>query len=265
MEAISIKNDKFSWHRCLSLVLLYKKPITYYLSGSAIISFLCFMLVEFVNHTGGNAMTSYSLTSVLVAAALYFSPIVFARQDHTLLTLLPVKPAEKLVFYLLFTLCVTPIVIEGIWYGLNGLFTLINKDWDLTNIIRSYIASSGISLAEDDKCPMGMTQIISGCIQAFAAIITSLYTVQRANHHRTIKAILSGLAVIIAIALCAGIIGFIVALSDIKDGVSPTDLPATMLDDMMPMMIVLESILFIYGLFMTYNLYRLLASRQVKA
>lgn len=269
MDTISELNDKFSWHRCLSIGLLYKKSLIYYLIGSATITALCFLLVEFVNHAGGNTLTIYSMVSVLVAAALYFSPIAFVRHDDTLMTLLPVKASEKFVFYMLFSLAVVPVVIEGLWYGLNFICTLINKDWDLTDIVSAQLANMGPDMSElmgdGKRCPIKVPQIISGIAQAFAIITTGLYTVFHASRHRTIKGILASIAVIFAISLIAGITGGVLAATALTSGVEPEKLAATIMVMITPYIIIIAVMTSIYGLFMTYRFYRLLATRQTKA
>lgn len=268
MNTISELNDKFSWHRCLNVGLLYKKSLIYYLIGSATITALCFLLVEFVNHAGGNALTVYSMTSVLIAASLYFSPIAFVRHDDTLMSLLPVKTSEKFVFYLLFSLVVAPIVIEGVWYGLNFIFTLINKDWDLTDIVYAQLSSMGSEmieiLGEEKKCPLKTYQIFMGISQSLAIIVTGLYTVFRASRHRTIKTILSSIAVIIVISLIAGITGGVLAATAITSGVTPEKLTGTIMQMMTPYMILISILCIVYGLFMVWKFYRLLATRQAK-
>lgn len=268
MDKIATLNDKFSWRRCLSIGLLYKKSIIYYLSGSAAVSLLCVLLVELVNHSGGNVMATYSLTSLLVAAAFYFSPIMFARRDDTIMTLLPVKTSEKLVFYLLLVLVVTPAVIEGIWYGLNLIFSMINKDWDLTKVVSAYLSDSGTNLksilGDGDECQLKMSQIIGGCIQAFALIITGLYVVLRSTLHRVVKSMSSVLGMIFFILIMAGVTGGVIAVAKMSIDTDPTELSAIIVEEMMPYMIVIWGAMLIYGLFMTYRIYRLLATRQAK-
>ncbi len=268
MDKIATLNDKFSWRRCLSIGLLYKKSIIYYLSGSAAVSLLCVLLVELVNHSGGNVMATYSLTSLLVAAAFYFSPIMFARRDDTIMTLLPVKTSEKLVFYLLLVLVVTPAVIEGIWYGLNLIFSMINKDWDLTKVVSAYLSDSGTNLksilGDGDECQLKMSQIIGGCIQSFAVITTGLYVVLRSTLHRVVKSMSSVLGVIFFIMIMAGVAGGVIVVAKMSIDADPTELSAMIIEEIMPYMIVMWGAMLIYGLFMTYRIYRLLATRQAK-
>lgn len=264
MDTIATLNDKFSWRRCLSIGLLYKKSIIYYLSGSAAVSLLCVLLVELVNHSGGNVMATYSLTSLLVAAAFYFSPIMFARRDDTIMTLLPVKTSEKLVFYLLLVLVVTPAVIESIWYGLNLIFSMINKDWDLTKVVSAYLSDSGTNLGDENECQLKISQVIAGCIQAFALIITGLYVVLRSTLHRVVKSMSSVLGMIFFIMIMAGVTGGVIAVAKMSIDTDPTELSAIIVEEMMPYMIVMWGAMLIYGLFMTYRIYRLLATRQAK-
>lgn len=264
MDTIATLNDKFSWRRCLSIGLLYKKSIIYYLSGSAAVSLLCVLLVELVNHSGGNVMATYSLTSLLVAAAFYFSPIMFARRDDTIMTLLPVKTSEKLVFYLLLVLVVTPAVIESIWYGLNLIFSMINKDWDLTKVVSAYLSDSGTNLGDENECQLKISQVIAGCIQAFALIITGLYVVLRSTLHRVVKSMSSVLGMIFFILIMAGVTGGVIAVAKMSIDTDPTELSAIIVEEMMPYMIVMWGVMLIYGLFMTYRIYRLLATRQAK-
>ena len=264
MDTIATLNDKFSWRRCLSIGLLYKKSIIYYLSGSAAVSLLCVLLVELVNHSGGNVMATYSLTSLLVAASFYFSPIMFARRDDTIMTLLPVKTSEKLVFYLLLVLVVTPAVIESIWYGLNLIFSMINKDWDLTKVVSAYLSDSGTNLGDENECQLKISQVIAGCIQAFALIITGLYVVLRSTLHRVVKSMSSVLGMIFFILIMAGVTGGVIAVAKMSIDTDPTELSAIIVEEMMPYMIVMWGAMLIYGLFMTYRIYRLLATRQAK-
>ncbi len=264
MDTIATLNDKFSWRRCLSIGLLYKKSIIYYLSGSAAVSLLCVLLVELVNHSGGNVMATYSLTSLLVAAAFYFSPIMFARRDDTIMTLLPVKTSEKLVFYLLLVLVVTPAVIESIWYGLNLIFSMINKDWDLTKVVSACLSDSGTNLGDENECQLKISQVIAGCIQAFALIITGLYVVLRSTLHRVVKSMSSVLGMIFFILIMAGVTGGVIAVAKMSIDTDPTELSAIIVEEMMPYMIVMWGAMLIYGLFMTYRIYRLLATRQAK-
>lgn len=264
MDTIATLNDKFSWRRCLSIGLLYKKSIIYYLSGSAAVSLLCVLLVELVNHSGGNVMATYSLTSLLVAAAFYFSPIMFARRDDTIMTLLPVKTSEKLVFYLLLVLVVTPAVIESIWYGLNLIFSMINKDWDLTKVVSAYLSDSSTNLGDENECQLKISQVIAGCIQAFALIITGLYVVLRSTLHRVVKSMSSVLGMIFFILIMAGVTGGVIAVAKMSIDTDPTELSAIIVEEMMPYMIVMWGAMLIYGLFMTYRIYRLLATRQAK-
>ena len=264
MDTIATLNDKFSWRRCLSIGLLYKKSIIYYLSGSAAVSLLCVLLVELVNHSGGNVMATYSLTSLLVAAAFYFSPIMFARRDDPIMTLLPVKTSEKLVFYLLLVLVVTPAVIESIWYGLNLIFSMINKDWDLTKVVSAYLSDSGTNLGDENECQLKISQVIAGCIQAFALIITGLYVVLRSTLHRVVKSMSSVLGMIFFILIMAGVTGGVIAVAKMSIDTDPTELSAIIVEEMMPYMIVMWGAMLIYGLFMTYRIYRLLATRQAK-
>ncbi len=264
MDTIATLNDKFSWRRCLSIGLLYKKSIIYYLSGSAAVSLLCVLLVELVNHSGGNVMATYSLTSLLVAAAFYFSPIMFARRDDTIMTLLPVKTSEKLVFYLLLVLVETPAVIESIWYGLNLIFSMINKDWDLTKVVSAYLSDSGTNLGDENECQLKISQVIAGCIQAFALIITGLYVVLRSTLHRVVKSMSSVLGMIFFILIMAGVTGGVIAVAKMSIDTDPTELSAIIVEEMMPYMIVMWGAMLIYGLFMTYRIYRLLATRQAK-
>lgn len=237
MDTIATLNDKFSWRRCLSIGLLYKKSIIYYLSGSAAVSLLCVLLVELVNHSGGNVMATYSLTSLLVAAAFYFSPIMFARRDDTIMTLLPVKTSEKLVFYLLLVLVVTPAVIESIWYGLNLIFSMINKDWDLTKVVSAYLSDSGTNLGDENECQLKISQVIAGCIQAFALIITGLYVVLRSTLHRVVKSMSSVLGMIFFILIMAGVTGGVIAVAKMSIDTDPTELSAIIVEEMMPYMI----------------------------
>ena len=168
------------------------------------------------------------------------------------------------MFYLLLVLVVTPAVIESIWYGLNLIFSMINKDWDLTKVVSAYLSDSGTNLGDENECQLKISQVIAGCIQAFALIITGLYVVLRSTLHRVVKSMSSVLGMIFFILIMAGVTGGVIAVAKMSIDTDPTELSAIIVEEMMPYMIVMWGAMLIYGLFMTYRIYRLLATRQAK-
>ncbi len=66
------------------------------------------------------------------------------------------------------------------------------------------------------------------------------------------------------ILIMAGVTGGVIAVAKMSIDTDPTELSAIIVEEMMPYMIVMWGAMLIYGLFMTYRIYRLLATRQAK-
>lgn len=268
MNNISVLNDKFSWARCLSIGLLYKKSLICYLAVSAILTILGIIWVELINHSRGNAIYVLGLVGFITTAIIYCSPIVFARHDDTLMTLLPVKASEKFVFYMLFSLVAVPVVVKGSWFVINFILSLINQDFDLTNIVRSSLTAAGADINDIKMDKMSIFKTVMNLGQTFSIIITCLYIVIRSRRNRAIKGIIGVIAFIFISGMIAGGYAIYIAIREYSSTPSQLSTPGfqnMIVEQMMPIMLIFNIAVFIFGLFMAYKFYQLLKTRQVTA
>ncbi|WP_289870770.1 hypothetical protein [uncultured Duncaniella sp.] len=121
---ISTLSDKFSWRRMFAFGMMFKNSMRVYLLVSALTSLVCYLLVQLTIYLGGNEVGIYTLLSFIVGLTLYLSPLTFARRDDTLLALIPAKPVEKWLVYILYSLIAVPVVVEGVWYSLEFIFRI---------------------------------------------------------------------------------------------------------------------------------------------
>ena len=103
--------------------LLYKSAMGIYLLIAALTSLGCYLLIRLCMALGGNFMPVYTGLSLIVGIVFYLSPLTFARRDDTLMSLLPANPVEMWGFYIIFSILVSTCVIQGIWYGVDYLYS----------------------------------------------------------------------------------------------------------------------------------------------
>ena len=109
--------------------MMFKNSMRVYLVVSALTSLVCYLLVQLTIYLGGNEVGIYTLLSFIVGLTLYLSPLTFARRDDTLQALIPAKPVEKWLVYILYSLIAVPVVVEGVWYSLEFIFRILNSGY----------------------------------------------------------------------------------------------------------------------------------------
>lgn len=264
MDTISTLSDKFSWHRAAAIGRFYKKQLIWYTIGAGAISLLCYLLVQLTSQIGGNTMMVYTMTSFLVGGALYLSPLIFVKRDDTLMTLLPAKASEKFVFYMVVCLLIVPIVIQGVWYGTNFIFSCIDPDMNLIELMLSKVANEYMDV-ETLGTNMKVMSVISGISQTFAIIVTVLFSVVYFKNHRALYGILLSIAVVLFVGFASGIAGAVIVLSNTEmiTKLDPDELASWMMPQMMPFIWVMYGVLTVYGLFMARLIYRRLSRQQI--
>lgn len=115
--------------------MIFKNSMRVYLVVSALTSLVCYLLVQLTIYLGGNEIGIYTLLSFIVGLTLYLSPLTFARRDDTLLALIPAKPVEKWLVYILYSLIAVPLVVEGVWYSLEFIFWILNSGYTIQDIM----------------------------------------------------------------------------------------------------------------------------------
>lgn len=261
METISTLPDKFSWRRTLSIGLLFKSSMRLYAIISALISLAALLLVRYVMYIGGNEMGFYTLMSMIVGAALYLSPLAFSRRDDTLMTMLPAKPVEKFVFYLLYILIAIPFIIEVIWYGGDCLYAACTSTETTSRLLMSQLDMNRLV-----DLPHKSMFVVVSIIQSMAIILTVFYVVLRAARHRVVKALLALVGILFASGLLSAIAGAVVAFARLGDrtDIRPDEIVAT-INAMYPAFMMIYGLLFVYAIVMLCLCYRRIARGEVRA
>ncbi len=261
MNDISTLSDKFSWRRMLSVGLMYKSGIRTYLLLSAAVSLVCFMIVQLTLQLGGNALGVYTIMSFIVALVLYLGPLVFARRDDTLIGLLPVKPVEKWLFYVLFSLVAAPVVVQGLWYGAEYIAKLLGLSDNITTIMLAKYNLKTDIFPYTDKAFI----IAISLVQSAMIMVTVLYAVLGKPSHRVTRGVLSFFAALIISGLVSGIAGAASAIMEIGKDPDLVHHPEKLVVDMMPMFSIIYSVLAVYTVVMLWLCYRRIAKEEVKA
>lgn len=207
MESISSLNDKFSWKRTLSIGLMYKKSIIIHLLIAVLLSTVGCMVSEITAFGESARIKLYFLAGSIVSLFIYFTPLIFARRDDTLMGLLPVKPIEKWVFYVGYTLILTPLIINAVWYSINGVYLLTGSGMTfketMLNLYNMYPDGAGMNF----NLPFYLTL---GFIQSFAWTLFILYIVIVSSRHRVLNAILIyfGVCISLGLLLIIGAVAF---------------------------------------------------------
>lgn len=258
---ISSLSDKFSWRRMFEFGMMFKNSMRVYMLVSALSSLVCYLLVQLAIYLGGNGLGVYTLLSFIVGVALYLSPLTFARRDDTLLALIPAKPVEKWLVYILYSLVVVPLIIEGIWYGLEFIFKIFDFGQTIQDMMwaRVKIESGMIDLKHRSLI------IAVSIIQSYAIIITILYVVIKAVRNRVVKGLLSLLGILFASSLIAGIAGGVIAYFNISINPNIIDDPTTLMINIFSVFRYIYGVLAIYSIIITIMIYRHIKSGEIKA
>ncbi|ROS90244.1 hypothetical protein [Duncaniella muris] len=258
---ISTLSDKFSWRRMFAFGMIFKNSMRVYLVVSALTSLVCYLLVQLTIYLGGNEIGIYTLLSFIVGLTLYLSPLTFARRDDTLLALIPAKPVEKWLVYILYSLIAVPLVVEGVWYSLEFIFWILNSGYTIQDIMwaRVKLDSDMMDLPERSLI------IALSLVQSYAIIATVLYVVLKAVRNRVVKGLLGLLGILFATSILAAIIGGTVAYFNISADPKMIDNPAVLIKNMISVFGIIYVLLAVYSIILTVMIYRHVKAGEIKA
>lgn len=260
---ISSLSDKFSWRRMFEFGMMFKNSMRVYMLVSALTSLVCYLLVQLAIYLGGNGLGVYTLLSFIVGVALYLSPLTFARRDDTLLALIPAKPVEKWLVYILYSLVVVPLIIEGTWYGLEFIFKIFDLGPTIQDMMWARVKiESGTGMIDLKHRSLIIAVSI---IQCYAIIITVLYVVIKAVRNRVVKGLLSLLGILFASSLLAGIVGGVIAYFNISINPNIIDDPTTLMINIFSVFRYIYGVLAIYPIIITIMIYRHIKAGEIKA
>lgn len=240
--------------------MMFKNSMRVYLLVSALTSLVCYLLVQLTIYLGGNELGIYTLLSFIVGLTLYLSPLTFARRDDTLLALIPAKPVEKWLVYILYSLIVVPVVVEGVWYSLEFIFWILNSGYTIQDIMWARVKDS-----EMMNLPKRSLIIASSFVQSYAIIATVLYVVLKAVRNRVVKGLLGLLGILFASSILAAIIGGTVAYFNISADPKMIDNPAVLIKNMISVFGIIYVLLAAYSIILTVMIYRHVKAAEIKA
>ncbi|MBD5353373.1 MAG: hypothetical protein HDR85_00440 [Bacteroides sp.] len=260
MKTTENQTDKFSWRRMAEIGLLYKSAMGIYLLIAALTSLGCYLLIRLCMALGGNFMPVYTGLSLIVGIVFYLSPLTFARRDDTLMSLLPAKPVEKWGFYIIFSILVSTCVIQGIWYGVDYLYSLITSETPLCKYVMNRYDVKAALFNIDNTVLLFLASMVQSC----GMILSVLYAVLRCNRHRVVKGLLAMFGCMFLAGFISGMTGFAVAMTEIATNGALSNYPEQIVDRMIPAFKVIYLVFVVYDILMLWLSYRLIAKGEVK-
>lgn len=246
-----------------SVGYMYSSSIRTHLIIMVITVFLCTLLAQ-INYGTKDNFPFFIIASSVIGILTYFSPLTFAKRDDSLLRQLPAKPIEKWAFYMIYCLVFAPIIIEGLWFGLNGIFKIFGYGFSCDEVYEIVGMMTESNKILETIYPDRNLYMTLGAIQSAFYIIMCLYIVLRAKSHRTLKTLLVFFGFIFAIGFLSGIAGFIVALTQSLASTNPESLATAIIDRMQILIIISYSISVFAGAILAYLSYGVLKKGQVK-
>lgn len=201
MVQINDRGNRFSWCRVAELAA-YNAPIVghqmlIYLGISAICAVLTLLPLP-----GGVQFGIFTMIWTLLQLLFYLTPLALAKNGDSRIIdrMIPARPDEKFVFYLLYTLVAAPLAIYMLPTLACRLYTLIPTIQHET-------------MLELMNPKFNVPTVIIGInfLSGTAIVLTCLYVVLHARSGRIVKGIVSVFAAMFA----TGLIGAIYGLSAI--------------------------------------------------
>ncbi len=252
------KIDKFSFNRIWLLWEYFRPGIMKHWLICAIATICCYALMQ-MSVAGHDNLTLYSLSSSALGFVLYFAPLLFTRyNDRRFEIQLPVTVGEKTVFSVGYCTIVIPAVVIIVWYACEGFAALCGLP--ISNIER--IGEESFHELE----AMGMTfnrslMMIMNIAQNTLIILITLYVVIATHRNRTLWAVITPFAAMIALSIISGIYGIYIAIkaAEAVPNGSEAEFTNAMMQAMSPgnnVVIIGISILLLLNIATIYMIYR---------
>lgn len=248
--------DSFSWQRVLLMAGFYRRPIIWQTIIYVVITILCFTACVLTLSIDYGFMRAYQLMSFVMGTAVIFGCYIFSRRDDTLMRQLPVSPAEKMTFYMGYSLLYLPLLTQGLWYVMCLCGGMIQGHTDLLR--QSYLILLQSSLGYYDTRFESILPIISSVIQTVCWIIILLWVVLCTRpHHRVLRMVLIYFGVNFCFGLISGIIGVYFGLRhmDISHCVDQTYATKTLVDMLLPLTWIITGVQLVAIVVFTYAIW----------
>lgn len=199
MVQINDRGNRFSWRRVAELAA-YNSPIVghqmlIYLGISAICAVLTLLPLP-----GGVQFGIFTMIWTILPLLFYLTPVALAKNGDSRIIdrMIPARPDEKFVFYLLYTLVAAPLAIYTLPTLACWLYTLIPD-------IQHEVMLNLMDIKSNIPSIIRGINFFSGT----AIVLTCLYVVLHARSGRVVKGIVSVFAAMFA----TGIIGAVYGIS----------------------------------------------------
>lgn len=246
-----------------SVAYMYKSALIFNILLGAVISLISVLICQITSFGGAVQIRIFLISSSIMGLYIYFSPLVFSRRDDTLMMQVPASPLEKWAFYTIYSVVCIPLVVNGLWYGINGLFLLAGKGWGLERMLEisnHYGGSDSLEIF-----PSQTLLFFLGSIQAMVVIMFVLYLVIRLQRHRALYSILWYIGATVALGIIFGIVGIIWGVHAVMtEGASVEYIQDNVMSLVLKLVYVIYVIYTICIFVLSYLTYRQLARGQVK-
>lgn len=261
MDTISNLNDKFSWRRSMSVGYLYADSIKIHIAICIAVALIAGLLTMTVDSDDVFHSPLYLTANTIMGIVVYLSPLAFSRRDDSLLGQLPASPLEKWIFYMLYCIIFIPVIMNGVWYGVNGILCLFGKGLSIGEIYET--ARNMVARVSPSLFPSSPVYILMSLVQSICYMSFILYFVLRASKHRALKAILAFIIINLAISLFFGIVGIVIGIYKAVHA-ETADISVDIVSSMPPIIYGAYVLYAIFAVTMCRLSYKLLAKGQIK-
>ena len=193
----------------MSLLGFYRQSVVRWCTWGLVSVILAYVACALTVGVSYGFMPLYIFISVVLSLFVSLSPLIFNHRDDTLMAQLPVTPAEKTVFYLLFSIIIVPVLLNGVWYLLCILMGLFLPVGNL-----SMKSIEMLFQQSRTDTPLWLS-IVAGVTQTIFSIALTLWIVMCTRRsHRVARAVITYFGIYFVTGLIISVIGFYVGLHD---------------------------------------------------
>ncbi len=235
--------------------------------------YIIYLLMHPVNEVIRLAV--YSMLSSALSFMISFAPIVFARYDVAIETLLPAKAIEKFLFMAVYSFILIPIAIYVPYSILNGIVSWISPDYALDSLLAPTASISKASV-ETLMESLNTTELkFFALISKVDTIVPSaacLLAVISYRRNRAAMGIVWAVVSLIGFAIIGGLWGFYMAISAFKSGefdamndiaLNPDRITQEIIGSMKGLLAIMAGTGILALTVLTYFTYRKIKNRQI--
>lgn len=235
--------------------------------------YIIYLLMHPVNEVIRLAV--YSMLSSALSFMISFAPIVFARYDVAIETLLPAKAVEKFLFMVVYSFILIPIAIYVPYSILNGIVSWISPDYALDSLLAPTASISKASV-ETLMESLNTTELkFFALISKVDTIVPSaacLLAVISYRRNRAAMGIVWAVVSMIGFAIIGGLWGFYMAINAFRSGeldamndmaLNPDRITQEIIGSMKGLLAIMAGTGILAMTVLTYLTYRKIKNRQI--